>query len=82
MMIPKTQNRNRCVMRHYLVADPTEYPAHLTFQAPLAQNLMAFTQFAFGVVRSLCASMALPAWFLRHYRPERIVVASCWDRDR
>ena len=60
-MIPKTQkNRNRCVMRHHLVADATEYPAHLTFQAPLVQNLMAFTQFVFGVVQSLCASMALP----------------------
>jgi hypothetical protein len=35
-------------MRHHLVADATEYPAHLTFQAPLVQNLMAFTQFAFG----------------------------------
>ena len=33
MMIPKTQNRNRCVMRHPLDADPTGYPAHLTFQA-------------------------------------------------
>jgi hypothetical protein len=82
MMIPKTQNRNRRIMRHRLVANPIEYSAHLALQALLAQNLMAFTQFAFGVVRSLCASMALPAWFLRHYRPERIVVASCWDRDR
>jgi hypothetical protein len=88
------------------------------FQALLAQNLMAFTHFAFGVVRpgltfkpnwhleavteklsqvatgkvrrliitlpprtlkSLCASVALPAWFLGHNPWERVVVVSYSD---
>jgi predicted phage terminase large subunit-like protein len=94
------------------------YPDHLVFQAVLAENLMAFTEFAFGVVRpavpfksnwhleaiteklsqvasgevrrliitlpprtlkSLCASVALPAWFLGHYPWERVVVVSYSD---
>lgn len=85
----------------------------------LAHDLMAFTQFAFGVVRpgiqykpnwhheaithklsqvaegsvrrlaitvpprslkTLCASVALPAWFLGHYPSERVVVASYSDQ--
>ena len=84
----------------------------------LAEDLMAFTEFAFGVVRpgilfkpnwhleavthklsqvaegevrrlintqpprtlkSLCASVALPAWFLGHYPWERVVVVSYSD---
>jgi predicted phage terminase large subunit-like protein len=88
------------------------------FQALLAQNLMAFTEFAFSVIRpeisfkpnwhleavteklsqvasgkirrliitlpprtlkSLCASVALPAWFLGHYPSERVVVVSYSD---
>lgn len=87
-------------------------------QALLGQDLMAFTEFAFGVVRpgvqfksnwhldavtwklsqvahghsrrliatlpprtlkSLCASVALPAWFLGHYPWERVVVVSYSD---
>jgi predicted phage terminase large subunit-like protein len=93
-------------------------PPRLIFQAVLDQNLMAFTEFAFGVVRpgvlfrpnwhleaitdklsqvangevrrliitlpprtlkSLCASVALPAWFLGHYPGERVVVVSYSD---
>jgi hypothetical protein len=91
------------------------YPDHVVFQAVLAEDLMAFTEFGFGVVRpgipfksnwhleaiteklsqvasgevrrliitlpprtlkSLCASVALPAWFLGHYPSERVVVVS------
>jgi hypothetical protein len=99
-----------------LDADPaTEYPPHLVLQALLAQDLMAFTEFAFGVVRpgvtfrpnwhhlaiahklslvasgeskrliitlpprslkSVFASIALPAWFLGHHPHERVVVVS------
>jgi hypothetical protein len=90
----------------------------LALQALLARDLMAFTEFAFGIVRpgvqlkrswhldaltyklsqvakgyirrllvtlpprslkSLCASVALPAWFLGHYSWERVVVVSYSD---
>ena len=90
----------------------------LVLQALLEKDLMAFTEFAFGVVRpgitlkrnwhldavtyklsqlakgyirrliitlpprslkSLCASVALPAWFLGHYPWERVVVVSYAD---
>jgi predicted phage terminase large subunit-like protein len=90
----------------------------LVFQSLLANDLMAFTEFAFGVVRpgipfkpnwhlealtyklaqvargevrrllitvpprnlkSLCASVALPAWFLGHNPNERVVVISYSD---
>jgi predicted phage terminase large subunit-like protein len=90
----------------------------LVLQALLANNLTAFTEFAFGIVRpgvplkrnwhldavtyklsqlakgyirgliitlpprslkSLCASVALPAWFLGHYPWERVVVVSYSD---
>ena len=90
----------------------------LALQALLANNLTAFTEFGFGVVRpgvplkrnwhldavtyklsqlakgyirrlivtlpprslkSLCASVALPAWFLGHYPWERVVVVSYSD---
>jgi predicted phage terminase large subunit-like protein len=93
----------------------TDCPPHIAFQAALAENLMAFTAFAFDVVRpsipfksnwhieaiteklsqvasgkvrrliitlpprtlkSLCASVALPAWFLGHNPSERVVVVS------
>jgi hypothetical protein len=104
---------------HYENADRrVQYPDHVVFQAVLAENLMAFTEFAFGVVRpgipfksnwhleaiteklsqvasgnerrliitlpprtlkSLCASVALPAWFLGHYPWERVVVVSYSD---
>src|SRR3990170_1734580 len=87
----------------------------LALQALIEMDLMAFTEFAFSVVRpgvllkrnwhvdavtyklaqvakcyirrliitlpprslkSLCASVALPAWFLGHYPWERVVVVS------
>ena len=90
----------------------------LALQALLANNLTAFTEFTFGIVRpgvplkrnwhldavtyklsqlakgyirrliitlpprslkSLCASVALPAWFLGHYPWERVVVVSYSD---
>ena len=90
----------------------------VVLQALLADDLTAFTEFAFGVVRpgilfkpnwhldavtyklsqvakghtrrlittlpprnlkSLCASVALPAWFLGHYPWERVVVVSYSD---
>ena len=93
-------------------------PPQIVLRALLAQNLTAFTEFAFGVVRpeilfkpnwhleavthklsqvakghvrrliitlpprtlkSLCASVALPAWFLGHYPWERVVVVSYSD---
>src|SRR5262245_15415589 len=91
---------------------------NVVLQALLAEDLTAFTEFAFGVVRpgilfkpnwhfeavtyklsqvatghirrlivnlpprtlkSLCASVALPAWFLGHYPWERVVVVSYSD---
>jgi hypothetical protein len=90
----------------------------LALQLLLAEDLMSFTEFVFGVVRpgilfkpnwhleavthklaqvargeirhlintqaprslkSLCASVALPAWFLGHYPWERVVVVSYSD---
>jgi hypothetical protein len=93
--------------------------SHNVLQALLAEDLMAFTEFAFGVARpgiqfrrnwhieavtfklselanghirrlimtqpprtlkSLCASVALPAWFLGHYPWERVVVVSYSDQ--
>jgi hypothetical protein len=96
-------------------ADPSP---GVVLQALLADDLMAFTEFALGVVRpgiqfkpnwhleavtyklsqvakglvrrliitvppralkSLCASVALPAWFLGHYPSERVVVVSYSD---
>ena len=119
MMTQKIETRSKCVMRDPLAADLlTDPPPHLVFQALLAQNLVAFTAFAFGVVRpgipfnpnwhleavieklsqvasgktrrliitlpprtlkSLCASVALPAWFLGHHPSERVVVVSYSD---
>src|SRR3974377_545361 len=94
-----------------------EISPQLALQALLAKDLMAFTEFAFGVVRpgvllkrnwhleagtyklyqvakghirrfiitlpprslkSLCASVALPAWFLGHY-PWECVVGVCYS---
>jgi predicted phage terminase large subunit-like protein len=94
------------------------HPPQRVFQALLAQNLSAFSEFAFGVVRpalrfkpnwhleavaeklsqvargkvrrliitlpprnlkSLYASVCLPAWFLGHYPWERVVVVSYSD---
>jgi hypothetical protein len=93
-------------------------PLDLVLQALIAEDLMAFTEYAFSVVRpgiifkpnwhleavceklaqvasgkvrrliitlpprslkSLCASVALPAWFLGHYPWERVVVCSYSD---
>jgi predicted phage terminase large subunit-like protein len=98
-----------------LLQAPGEYPPGLVLRATLALDFMAFTQFAFGVVRpntlfrpnwhlealahklsqvasgevrrlivtlpprnlkSLFASVALPAWFLGHNPSERIVAVS------
>ena len=106
-------------MRDNLDAGPlADYPLPVVFRAALAENLMAFTEFAFGVVRpgvcfkpnwhleaiteklsqvaagevrrliitlpprslkSLCASVALPAWFLGRSPWERVVVISYSD---
>ena len=100
-------------------AEPlARHPPNLVFQALLAHDLIAFTEFAFGAVRpglafkanwhldaiaaklsqvargeirrliitlpprnlkSLCASVALPAWFLGHHPSERVVVVSYSD---
>jgi hypothetical protein len=99
-------------------ATGAEISPDLVLQALLAEDLAAFTEFAFGVVRpgitfkpnwhfeavthklsqvakgdirrlivtlpprtlkSLCASVALPAWFLGHYPWERVVVVSYSD---
>ena len=93
-------------------------PSEFVLKTLLAHDLMAFTQFAFGVVRpgipyksnwhlealthklsqvaegsirrlivtlpprslkSLCASVALPAWFLGHHPSERVVVVCYSD---
>ena len=95
-----------------------DLPADVVFHALLHQDLMSFTEFAFGVVRaevlfrpnwhlealthklaqvaegsvrrlivtipprslkSLCASVALPAWFLGHEPWQRVVVVSYSD---
>jgi hypothetical protein len=100
------------------VATSAEISPNVALQALLAEDLTAFTEFAFGVVRpgitfkpnwhfetvthklsqvakghirrlivtlpprtlkSLCASVALPAWFLGHYPWERVVVVSYSD---
>src|SRR5262245_19952349 len=116
MMTSKMKTRAECVMRPPSAgASLTDPPPQLVLQAVIAQDLMAFTEFAFGVVRpevpfkpnwhleavcekltqvasdkvrrliitlpprslkSLCASVALPAWFLGHYPWERVVVCS------
>ena len=96
-----------------------EYPPGLVLRATLALDFMAFTEFAFGVVRpntlfkpnwhlealahklsqvacgevrrlivsipprnlkSLVASVALPAWFLGHNPSERVVAVSYSDQ--
>jgi len=95
-----------------------DFPPQVVFRAVLAENLMAFTEYAFGVVRpgvsfksnwhleavteklsqvasgevrrliitlpprslkSLCASVALPAWFLGRSPWERVVAISYSD---
>ena len=99
-------------------ASLVEANPQIVLQAVLAQNLMSFTEFAFGAVRpnvpfksnwhleavtwklaqvesgdirrliitlpprnlkSLCASVALPAWFLGRNPWERVVVVSYSD---
>ena len=99
-------------------ATNTDPSSEFVLQTLLAHDLMAFTEFAFRVVRpgmqykpnwhleavtyklsqvakgpvrrliitlpprtlkSLCASVALPAWFLGHYPWERVVVVSYSD---
>lgn len=97
---------------------PEDWPPSLVLRAALAVDFMAFTEFAFGVVRpntlfepnwhhealayklsqvaagegrlivtmpprnlkSLLASVALPAWFLGHNPSERIVAVSYSDQ--
>ena len=100
------------------MATGAEISPNLVLQALLAEDLTAFTEFAFGLVRpgiefrpnwhfeavtyklsqvtkgairrlivtlpprtlkSFCASVALPAWFLGHYPWERVVVVSYSD---
>jgi predicted phage terminase large subunit-like protein len=99
-------------MRPSVKLRPLDYSPQVALQAVLAENLMAFTEYAFSVVRptvpfkrnwhleaitenlsqvasgevrrliitlpprmlkSLCASVALPAWFLGHHPGERVV---------
>jgi predicted phage terminase large subunit-like protein len=118
-MTPKIGTGASCVMRYPSDADLLpEYPLPVVFRAALAENLMAFTEFAFAAVRpgvcfkrnwhhealteklsqvasgevrrliitlpprtlkSLCVSVALPAWFLGHHPWERVVVVSYSD---
>src|SRR5450759_3116457 len=112
MTTRRTKPMNSDTMTAAISADPSP---DVVLQALLAHDLMAFTEFSFGVVRpgipfkpnwhleavtyklsqvakglvrrliitlpprtlkSLCASVALPAWFLGHYPWERVVVVS------
>jgi predicted phage terminase large subunit-like protein len=117
-MIRKTRKESK-LMLHIASTDAVvDYPPHVVFQALLATDLTAFTEFAFGVVRpgiafkpnwhfeavteklsqvasgkvrrliitlpprtlkSLCASVALPAWFLGRNPAERVIVVSYSD---
>jgi predicted phage terminase large subunit-like protein len=119
MTTRKMETQGKCLMRTALAADSLTDPSpDLVLQALLVQDLMGFTEFAFGVVRpgisfkpnwhheavsaklsqvasgkirrliitlpprslkSLCVSVALPAWFLGHYPWERVVVCSYSD---
>jgi predicted phage terminase large subunit-like protein len=121
MMTPNIDSPARYASAAVLAAEAELWPKYsprAAFQALLALNLMAFTEFAFGVVRpgrpfkpnwhleaityklsqvargnvrrlivtlpprtlkSLCTSVALPAWFLGHHPSERVVVASYSD---
>jgi predicted phage terminase large subunit-like protein len=121
MMTPNIDRPARSASTAVLAAEAElrpECPPHAAFRALLALNLMAFTEFAFGVVRpgstfkpnwhleaithklsrvargevrrliitlpprtlkSLCTSVALPAWFLGRHPSERVVVASYSD---
>jgi predicted phage terminase large subunit-like protein len=118
-MTPKIGTGASCVMGY--PRDPDllpDYPLPVVFRAAVAENLMAFTEFAFAAVRpgvcfkrnwhhealteklsqvasgevrrliitlpprtlkSLCVSVALPAWFLGHNPWERVVVVSYSD---
>ena len=115
MTTRRTKPTKSDTMTAAISADPRP---DVVLQALLAHDLMAFTEFAFGVVRpgilfkpnwhleavtyklsqvakglvrrliitlpprtlkSLCASVALPAWFLGHYPWERVVVVSYSD---
>src|SRR5262245_6693850 len=110
---PKIRTGDSGAMPNTLVL--TDPPPQVVLQALLAEDLMAFTEFAFDVVRpnvtfkpnwhieaitaklaqvasgevnrliitvpprtlkTLCASVALPAWFLGHNPWERVVVIS------
>ncbi len=102
-----------------LLHTPDDYPPDVVLRAALASDFMAFTEYAFGVVRpntplkpnwhlealayklsqvasgevrrlivtmpprnlkSLLASVALPAWFLGHNPSERVVAVSYSDQ--
>jgi predicted phage terminase large subunit-like protein len=118
-MTPTSRTGTSCAMSYPRDDDLLpEYPLPVVFQAALAENLMAFTELSFGVVRpgvcfkrnwhhealteklsqvargeirrliitlpprtlkSLCVSVALPAWFLGHNPWERVVVVSYSD---
>jgi predicted phage terminase large subunit-like protein len=114
MTMPQTQTKSDAAV----AATGLDISPDVVLQALLAHDLMAFTEFAFGVVRpgipfkpnwhlaavthklsqvakgeirrliitlpprnlkSLCASVALPAWFLGHHPGERVVVVSYSD---
>jgi hypothetical protein len=113
-----TRRRTKTAESDDMTMTDADISPDLALQALLADDLMAFTEFAFGVVRpgilfkpnwhleavthkltqvakgevrrliitlpprslkSLCASVALPAWFLGHYPWERVVVISYSD---
>jgi hypothetical protein len=81
MMTPKIKTRNKCVMRDPLAADLlTDPPPRLVFQALLAQNLMAFTEFAFSVVRPGISFK--PNWHLEAVTEKSVVSSSLCPRER
>jgi hypothetical protein len=114
-MLPMTQTKSDAMA----AATIPDISPDVALQALLAHDLMAFTEFAFSVVRpgihfkpnwhlevvnhrlsqvakgeirrliitlpprnlkSMCASVALPAWFLGHHPGERVVVVCYSDR--
>jgi predicted phage terminase large subunit-like protein len=114
MTMPQTKPTSEAMTQ----AIGADISPNVALQALFAENLLAFTEFAFCVVRpgilfkpnwhleavthklsqvtkgevrrliitlpprnlkSLCASVALPAWFLGHYPGERVVVVSYSD---
>jgi predicted phage terminase large subunit-like protein len=117
-MTPTIRTGNNAMPNAVNAVPFADCPPRVVLQALFAENLMAFTQFTFGVVRpeilfkpnwhleavtyklsqvakgdvrrliitlpprtlkSICSSVALPAWFLGHYPWERVVVVSYSD---